>query len=74
MFNILSYEGNSIKIHFRFHFTPVRMTKIKKTQQQTIIYYDNDEEQDEHSFIAGGNANLYNHYGNQYVVSPEIWE
>jgi hypothetical protein len=28
----------------------------------------------EHSSIAGGSANLYSHYGNQYGNSLERWE
>jgi hypothetical protein len=31
-------------------------------------------ESEEHSFIAGGNENLYSNYGNQYGSSSEWWE
>jgi hypothetical protein len=31
-------------------------------------------EKEEHSSIAGGNANLDNHYRNQYVSSSENWK
>ena len=30
------------------------------------VYFGDDVEKDEHSSIAGGSANLYNHSGNQY--------
>jgi hypothetical protein len=30
MFNILSHQGNETKMTLRFHFTPVRMAKVKK--------------------------------------------
>lgn len=30
-----------------------------------------DLEQGEHSFIAGGSANLFNHFGNQFGVCSE---
>jgi hypothetical protein len=33
-----------------------------------------DMEQWEHSSIAGGSANLYNHSGNQFGVFSETWE
>jgi hypothetical protein len=34
---------------------------------------DENVQQGEHSFIAGGNENLYRHYGNQYGGSSENW-
>ena len=33
-----------------------------------------DVEEGEHSFIAGGSANLYSQFGNQYGVFSENWE
>ena len=39
-----------------------------------IDYVGKDVEQGEHSSIAGGNANLYNHFGNQYGGFSENWE
>jgi hypothetical protein len=33
-----------------------------------------DAEKEEHSSIAGGIANLYNHSGNQCGVSSENWK
>jgi hypothetical protein len=31
-------------------------------------------QQREHSYIAGGSANLYSHFGNQFVGFSENWE
>jgi hypothetical protein len=33
-----------------------------------------DVEQGEHSSIAGGSANFYNHFGNQFDSFSENWE
>ena len=50
--------------------TPVRMAKIKNTNELrlermwsmgTLLH-------------AGGNANMYNHFGNQYGSYSENWE
>jgi hypothetical protein len=32
-----------------------------------------DMKKEEHSFIAGGIASLYNHSGSQFGISSEIW-
>ncbi|KAL6032915.1 hypothetical protein STEG23_006379 [Scotinomys teguina] len=50
-----------IKINLRYHLTPVRMAKTLKT-----VHVGEDAEQEEHSSTVGGNANWYNHSGNQY--------
>jgi hypothetical protein len=34
---------------------------------------DKDVEKEEHSFIAGGIASWYNHFGNQFGGSSENW-
>ena len=47
------------KTTLRFHLTLVRMAKIKTSSDSK------DMEQEEH-FIAGGSANIYNHFGNQF--------
>ena len=39
-----------------------------------IAYAGKDVEQGEYSSIAGGNANFYNHFGNQYDGFSEDWE
>jgi hypothetical protein len=41
---------------------------------QGIAHVGEDVEQGEHSFTAGGTANLYNHPGNQSVSCSENWE
>ena len=53
--------------------TPVRMTKIKKKTQVTADA-GADVQQREHSSIAGGSANLYGHFRNQYGSFSESWE
>jgi hypothetical protein len=35
---------------------------------------DKDVEKGEHSSIAGGITNLYNHFGNQFDGFSESWE
>ena len=51
-----------IKTILRFHFTPIRMAKIKI---QVTADAGKDVEKEEHSSIVGGIASLYNHSGNQ---------
>jgi hypothetical protein len=48
-----------------FHLTPIRTAKSK-------THVGNDEEIEEHSFIAGGISKWYNHSGNQSGSSSEI--
>jgi hypothetical protein len=55
-----------IKMTLRFHFTPIRMTKIKNS-----AHAGKDVEKEEHSSIAGEIANRYNHSGNQCGRSSE---
>jgi hypothetical protein len=50
-----------IKMTLRFHFTPVRMAKIKP---QVTTHVGKDVEKQEHSSIAGGIENWYYHSGN----------
>jgi hypothetical protein len=59
-----------IKTTLRFNLTPVRKAKIK-----TRVTADagKDVEKEEHSFIVGGIASLYNHSGNQSGNSSENW-
>jgi hypothetical protein len=56
-----------IKTTLRFHLTPVRMA----TKSQVTADAGEDVEKEEHSSIAGGIANLYNHSGNQSGGSSE---
>jgi hypothetical protein len=46
----------------RFHFKPVRITKINSQVTADAV---EDVEKEEHSYIAGGIANWYNLSGNQ---------
>jgi hypothetical protein len=39
-----------------------------------IVHPSEDVEQEEHSSVAGGSANLYNHYGNQFCSFLKIWK
>ena len=50
-----------IKTTLIFHLTPIRMLKT-----QVTAHAGEDVEQGEHSSIAGGSANLYNHSGNTF--------
>jgi hypothetical protein len=55
----LAIREMQINIALRFHFTPVRMSKINNESV---------------SFTAGWIENLYNSYGNQYGILSENWE
>jgi hypothetical protein len=55
-----------IKTALRVHLTPIRIAKIKMT-----THVGEDVEKEEHSSIAGGIANWYNHSGNQSGGSSE---
>ena len=55
----------------RCHLIHFRVAKIKKWHM--TAHGDENVQQGEHSFIAGGNENLYRHYGNQYGGSSENW-
>ncbi|KAL6070461.1 hypothetical protein STEG23_006048, partial [Scotinomys teguina] len=61
-----------IKTTLRYHFTPVRMAKIKKTPR--IVHVGEDVKQEEHSSNVGGNADWYSHSGKQYGEFSENWE
>jgi hypothetical protein len=57
-----------IKTSLRFHLTPVRMAKIKNSDDA-----GKDVEKKKHSSIADGTASWYNHSGNQFGGSSENW-
>jgi hypothetical protein len=59
-----------IKTTLRFHLTPVRMAKIKFQVSEDA---GEDVEKEEHSFISGGIASLYNNSGNQSCDFSENW-
>ena len=50
------------------------MAKIKKKKTQVTADAGVDVEQGEHFFIAGGSANMYNHFENQPGSFSENWE
>jgi hypothetical protein len=60
-----------IKMTLRFHLTPIRMAKIKKKKPQVTVHIGRNVENEEHTSIAGGIANWYNHSGNQSGGSSE---
>jgi hypothetical protein len=60
-----------IKMIPRFHFTPIRIAKIKTSDNNTHF---EDVQKEEHSFVAGGTAYWYNHSGNQSGGSSESWK
>ena len=55
-----------IKTTMRYQLTPVRMAIIRQ-----VINVKEVVEKKELSFTAGGNINLYSHYGRQYT-HPQI--
>ena len=46
----------------------------KKKKTQEITYPGKDVKQRKYSSTAGGNTNLYNHFGNQFSGFSENWE
>jgi hypothetical protein len=59
-----------IKTTLRFHLTPVRMAKIKKSGNSIAA---EDVQKEECSSIVGGIASLCNHSGNKSGGSSENW-
>ena len=55
-----------IKTTLRYHLTPVRMASSKSLQE---IIAGKGMEKKEPSYTAGGNVNLYSHYGEKYGSS-----
>ena len=49
-----------VETTLRFHLTSIRMAKIKSSGDNTT-HVGKDGEKEEHSSIAGGIANWYNH-------------
>jgi hypothetical protein len=57
-----------IKTTLRLHLTTIRITQSKV---QVTAHVGEDVENEEHSYMAGGIANCYNHFGNQSGGSSE---
>jgi hypothetical protein len=56
-----------IKTTLMFHLIPITMANISN-----VSTTDADENlEGKHSFVSGGRANLYSHYGNQYCHFSE---
>jgi hypothetical protein len=45
-----------------------------RSKPQMTTHVSKDVDKEEHSSIAGGSANWYNHSGNQSGVSSENWK
>ena len=58
-----------IKTTIRYHYTPIKMAKILNTDNTKCWQ---DVEQQDTSFIAGGNAKWYNHLENNLAISYKI--
>jgi hypothetical protein len=50
-----------IKATLRFHFTPLRMAKIKNSKILMTADAGEDVEKEEHSSIVGGKTSIYNY-------------
>lgn len=59
-----------IKTTMRYHFTPVRMAIVNKSANKNAGV---GVEEREPSCTFGGNVNWYNHYGDQYGDTLEIY-
>ena len=47
------------------------MDQALRSKTQVTAHAGEDVEQGEHSSIAGGSANLYNHFGNEFCIFSE---
>ena len=63
---VLLRTKDSEQITPRFHLTPIRMAKVKNSR------VGEDVEKEEHSFVAGGIANWYNHAETNLEVPQKI--
>ena len=65
----LAFREMQIKTTLRFHLTPVTMSNINNTSDSSWWQGIGARK---HSFIAGGNTNLYSYYGTQHGRSYKI--
>jgi hypothetical protein len=63
-----------IKTTLRFHLTILHQSGRHKSINEMTAHAGEDVEYREHSSIAGGTANLYNHYGNRCDGSSGRWK
>ena len=68
MFKVLSDKTNAN------HNDTLQQTEQLRSKPQVTTHVGEDAEKEEHSSIAGGIANLYNHSGNQCGGSSENWK
>jgi hypothetical protein len=60
-----------IKTTLRFY---LHSSEWLRSKAQMLVHAGEDMEQVENSSIAGGSANLYNHFGNQFGGFSENWK
>ena len=63
-----------IKTTVRYHFMPVRMAIVKKFKSLQRVNAGEGVKKKETSYTAGGNANWYRHYTEQYGDSLKNWK
>ena len=71
MFNIFSHQEIQIKMTLRFHFTAVRLAKIKT---QLTADAGKDVMKKENTSISAETASCQNHFGDQSGNFSEIWK
>ena len=68
---LLSYVMRHLQINTRYHYTPIRITQILKADTTNA---SKSVEQLECSFLAGGNAKWYRHFGTVCsLLQRETW-
>ena len=71
MFNITNHYGNANQNQMRYHFTTLRMPKIRKTDNNKC---DDNVKKRESSYTIGENVNWCSHRGKQYGDSSKNLE